>query len=404
MVRRFVLPSGIVAALMVSGSLWAGTAQYPYPCPTPCTPNATGWGYYPTKWRQWPGEQRLDQINPKAVGAEVLPTPEGQEQAPPPAAGLPGQPSPGGEILPPTGTILPPQGGAPLQPPPGTAQPPAEGGLPGLPIEPGQDTTPRLPPVRTPMEQLKPLEPPRSLEQPKPMEQPKPKSSTSKSSSGEQLQTATEQDGRDWFTTATPENRWEGRQGTVVLVVGRQDSAENKAAPATHQAQTISVTTPTAPTSPASGVETAAYALAETIPPSARPSGSDTAASAVPALPSRPGSANGAVPAVALGGYCPVELIRNGRWTPGDLRWTVVHNGWIYRLSSPEARQQFLANPDRMTPAYSGNDPVLMMSEHRTVPGLVRYCATYDGRLYMFSGVATQLQFNRNPQRYAIGK
>jgi YHS domain-containing protein len=384
MVRRFVLPSGVVAALMLSGSLWAGHAQYPYPCPTPCTPNSTGWGYYPTKWRQWPGE-RLEQINPKAVGGEVIPKPEGQEQVAPPAAGLPGQGVPGGEILPPTGTILPPQGAAPPQAsPPGFAQPPADGGMPGLPVEPGQDTPPRLPPSGPPKEQ------------PKPIELPKPKG-TIKPPSGEKSQAAIEREGKEWFTIAAPQNRPEGQQGTVVMLVDRQDPTGNGSASATHRAQTISVIAPTAPTS---GVETAAYALAEAAPPS-QPESTDTAAPAIPTAPSRSTNASGAVPAVAMGGYCPVELIRYGRWTPGDLRWTVVHNGWIYRLSSPTARQQFMSNPDRMTPTYSGNDPVLMVNEHRTVLGAVRYCATYDGRLYMFSSLATQLQFNKDPQRYA---
>ncbi len=107
------------------------------------------------------------------------------------------------------------------------------------------------------------------------------------------------------------------------------------------------------------------------------------------------------MPRVALGGYCPVELSRHGRWAPGDLRWTVVYKGWIYRLSGAEQRQQFLADPDSFAPVNSCNDPVLSVDEHRTVAGQTAYCAVYDGRLYMFSSAATQAQFNRNPQRYA---
>ena len=106
----------------------------------------------------------------------------------------------------------------------------------------------------------------------------------------------------------------------------------------------------------------------------------------------------------SLHSYCPVELTRNGRWTPGDLRWTVVHNGLVYRLSGPAQRQQFLADPEAFAPAYSGNDPVLAMDQHRTVPGQAAYCTTCNGRLYMFSSAATQSQFNSDPQRYAVGK
>jgi YHS domain-containing protein len=105
-------------------------------------------------------------------------------------------------------------------------------------------------------------------------------------------------------------------------------------------------------------------------------------------------------PLVALNGYCPVALLRNGRWTRGDVRWTVVHDGWIYRLSGPAEREQFLANPNAFEPACSGNDPVVQLDSQRTVPGQPTYCAAYRGRLYMFSSAATQLRFNEDPQRY----
>ena len=141
MIRRLVLLGEVVLTLGLCGSAWAAQSLYPYPCATPCTPNTCGFGYFPTRWRQWPGEQRLEQTNPKAFGAEVLPTPEGQEQVAPPAAAVPGQPpaaAPGGEILPPGGAILPPQQpGAPpksfrpSRKPRSRPSRPAEGGLPG---------------------------------------------------------------------------------------------------------------------------------------------------------------------------------------------------------------------------------------------------------------------------------
>ena len=76
----------VVLTLGLCGAARAGQSLYPYPCATPCVPNTYGFGYFPTRWRQWPGEQRLEQTNPRAFGAEVLPTPEGQEYVPPPPA------------------------------------------------------------------------------------------------------------------------------------------------------------------------------------------------------------------------------------------------------------------------------------------------------------------------------
>ena len=129
------------------------------------------------------------------------------------------------------------------------------------------------------------------------------------------------------------------------------------------------------------------------------PAGYTTVESSSPAV-----AESAAMPRVALDGYCPVELGLHGRWVPGDLRWTVVYKGWIYRLSGAEQRRQFLAHPDRLAPANSCHDPVLSADEHRTVVGQTAYCAVYDGRLYMFSSAATQAQFNGNPQRYAAVK
>ena len=169
-----------------------------------------------------------------------------------------------------------------------------------------------------------------------------------------------------------------GEAGVVVALAGGMEPERNALLPGGYRADTIAVT----PNSSAGRVEPAAYAMAES-----------------PAKPEV--AARAGVPSVALGGYCPVELGRNGRWVLGDLRWTVVYQGWIYRLSGAEQRQQFLADPDRFAPVNSGNDVVLSVDKNRNVPGQPAYCATYNNRLYMFSSAATQAEFNRNPERYA---
>ncbi len=167
----------------------------------------------------------------------------------------------------------------------------------------------------------------------------------------------------------------------VVALTSDMGPERNAALPHGYQADAIGVT----PGSSAAAIEPAAYAMAESPP-------NPAAVSHV------------ALPSVALGGYCPVELSENGRWVLGDLRWTVVHRGWIYRLSGAEQRRRFLADPDRFSPANSGNDVVLSVTKNRSVAGRTAYCAIYDTRLYMFSSAATQAEFNRNPERYAIRK
>ena len=327
MIRSLAMLSGIVLALGLGAVVWAAPgAAYPRPCPNVCVPNVRNFGYFPTTWRQWPGEQRLDQTNPRQFGAEVLPTPQGQaqgqEQLPLPQA-TPSQPpaaAPQSEIpLPPGGMAVPPEQ-PPASLPPAEAQPARpliEGRLPGPPVEPAQPPGATLPQSEQPRAAIKPLE----------------------------------------------------------------QTRPNETPPREYHASVITET----PKLPADRVLPAAYTTAE---PAARPEVTDHAAAAT----------------LVLNGYCVVELASNGRWVRGDLRWTVVHKGLIYRFSGPAQRQQFLANPEAFAPVNSGNDPVLAVDESRPVPGRPAYCATYNGRLYLFSNTATQARFNRNPQRYAAGK
>jgi hypothetical protein len=442
MVRHIAVLGGLVVTLGFCGAARAARSDYPYPCPTPCTPNTATFGYFPTTWRLWPGdEKRIERINPRAVGAEVLPAPTGQKEAPPPKAATPQKKLPAaipeGEILPPGGTILPPQPSGLPQPPPAEpkpeqpskpaaepkpeqpskpaaepksaqpskpaaqpksqqpSKPAAEGGLPGLPVEPGPAALPALPEGGQPKEN-------------KVKEQPKPKGTTMRPSR-ENSQPAAQQanagqaalwdkwaerpgavvlrvDGdkpRRDHAAAAPLDERPVQNGTVVALLNHQESGPAPAASAAHRADSIDTAVPASPTR---DITPAAYATAESL-----------------ASPDA-GNAKVGLPAVALNGYCPVDLICNGRWTPGELRYTVVHHGWIYRLSGSAQWRQFLANPDAFVPAYSGNDPVLATDEHRTVLGQVTYCATYDGRLYMFSDPATRARFNQNPQRYTVGK
>jgi len=429
MVRSVAILTGIVLALGACKLAHAAQqfTQPTRPCPTNCIPNAGNYGYYPTVWRQWPGDDRPEQTNPRSVGATVIPTPQGHEQLPLPKAAAPAQTPPaqpkGPAAQPQEGGILPPL--APPAPPEIPAEPKpqqspkssAEGGLPGLPVEPNQSVLPspfetgpkkeepkaKEQPKEPPKEQpkpkaaSKPQEQPKSQGQPKPkadpkpQEQPKPKTEPKPTKSdGSQLDMWPERKApvsAAILPSDTP-------NGTVVSLAGGKATIEVTRIPATntYQAESIATTPTVSRASTADKVSPAAYAIAE----SAESYGSTP--------PQENVAENVTAPSIAMGGYCPVELICNGRWARGDLRWTVVHNGKIYRLSGPAQRLQFMADPDAFAPAYSGNDPVLAVDEHQTTPGLPTYCATFNGRLYMFSTSANQTKFNKDPQRYATGK
>ena len=411
LVRGLTLLGAALVAMKLCGIALAGQRlEYPRPQPTCCVPNTAGFGYFQTTWRQWPGEDRQAQDNSRAIGAKVLPTPEGQEEVPlpkavvPPAGpGVQGPPQPpegvtppsDGGILPPKSGVLPPSGG--ILPPegfkiPGTPVTPAEpktenapkslieGSLPGLPVEPDQSPLPlpfdvekpTTPPSRKDSGEIlppsSPQDKPKAEEMPQspPTEQPKPKDTPKPNDKANSLPTNKKPLSDAWSS-----------QGTVVALAGNVQPEDYTLPGGFNRADPIATAAPHGST-----VQPAAYAMAES---------------------SVPGEAVAIdIPPVALGGYCPVELTRNCRWVRGDVRFTVVHKGYIYRLSGPVQRRQFLANPDALSPVNSGQDPVLAVEEHRMVTGGVAYCATYNGRLYMFSGEATQAKFNLSPQRYAV--
>ena len=375
MVRSLVLMSGAVLMLGQSAVAWAGPqSPCPRPCPNVCVPNVGNFGYFPTTWRQWPAPQPLEQTNPRSIGAQVLPTPVGEEPLPtPPVAAPPQSPlaTPEAEKTPPeAGTIVPPERVVapepPVTSPAPSAKPSIESGLPGLPMEPDQLPRPAAPLAEPPKEMPKAQEPAKPNDTLLPARDknllPKvwrsPAEQTTKAAEpGEKQPVA----GRDLYAR-------------VVAV----KSQWNELPAYENRANLIA----DAPDPPASKVEPVAYVTPN---PAVQPPAVDKVAA----------------PPVALSSYCVVELVKNGRWAKGDLRWTVVHQGWIYRFSGPTQRQQFLADPDAFAPINSGNDPVLTVDENRSVAGQAAYCALYNSRLYTFSSAATQARFNEHPQRYA---
>ena len=397
--RATVFSAAILLIACLSSTIWAqAELEYPRPCPGRCVPNVRNFGYNKPNWRLWPGEPTLDEVNPRAVTSDVLPTPEGRtERSLPRATPLqpyqqptpqPPQPRPQAEPsqqqaepsqqqLPPEGpltvpTPTPEKGllpeGTTIRPPEGTMTPPTapegqetkpkpskplieDGEFPGLPDEHG----PSKPP--SPSKPLSPSKGKSSDLMPVPQDVPKQAAATN-----------------PLFTRGAGD-------AAVVSLAGNRESERNSLPPGVYRADSIGVV----PSSSAGGIQRTGYATAE--------------------LAARQGGADQKItPTVALNGYCPVELSHSGRWVLGDLRWTVVHRGWIYRLSGAEQRQQFLADPDRFTPVNFGNDVVLSVDQNRVVPGQTAHCAIYNDRLYMFSSVDTQIEFNKRPERYAAGR
>ncbi len=407
--RRTLRLTTIAGAVLLigwlSGLSWARPPlEYPRPGSNVCVPNVRGFGYFETQWRRWPGERP---VNPRSIGSEVIPAPEGREEVPPPKATMPRPPLPvpqqddplplpEGMIVPPEGLLLPGSQPTemPLEPTPGGQSKPLFGdGLPGLPSLPAEPKAEPMPEEKAPEKSPKERAPrsERRLTSPRRELAAAPPAAPNKRDDGgvvplaggmEPERNARYDVPRREPAATRPPAPTNVRDGNVVPVVGNMEPERSTLLTGAYHADSIALTIPSRL---AERVEPAAYAMAES-----------------------PGMAEAGdhlvVPPVALNGYCPVELVLNGRWVAGDLRWTVVHKGLIYRLSGDRQRREFLANPDCFAPVDSGNDRVMLVDQQRVVPGRTEFCAIYEGRLYMFSSAAGQSRFNGDPQRYAAEK
>ncbi len=103
---------------------------------------------------------------------------------------------------------------------------------------------------------------------------------------------------------------------------------------------------------------------------------------------------------LGLDGYCPVALMEAGNWVEGQARWGARHRGRTYLFSGLEQQQTFLSDPDRYSPALSGDDPVAAIDGGKTSAGQRRYGVTYQKRIYLFESPETRAAFAANPQRY----
>ncbi len=121
----------------------------------------------------------------------------------------------------------------------------------------------------------------------------------------------------------------------------------------------------------------------------------------LPVASTAPLTATAASPPLALDGYCPVTLVEQTRWQVGDRRWGVIHRGRTYLFAGPEQQKKFLANPDRYSPAISGQDVVLAMDYGQQADGKRALGLEYQNRMYLFSSDASRQAFVQNPTRYA---
>ncbi len=104
---------------------------------------------------------------------------------------------------------------------------------------------------------------------------------------------------------------------------------------------------------------------------------------------------------VALSGYCPVSLVSDKRLVPGQLEYTVTHEGRLYRFASLVSFNLFSKDPQRYVPVNQGNCPVAQLDRSTKQPGDPRYGVLYQGRLFLCGSDADRQRFLQEPVRYA---
>lgn len=105
-------------------------------------------------------------------------------------------------------------------------------------------------------------------------------------------------------------------------------------------------------------------------------------------------------PPVGLEGFCPVTLMEQKQWTPGDPRWGAIHRGRTYLFASAEHQQRFLARPDDYAPMLSGNDPVAFVDRGQLTDGKRAHGVFYGQQMYLFSDEQNLQTFWSSPDRY----
>lgn len=392
-------PAAGVRATEVHHGAWT-TA----PC---CVPNAGGYGYFPTRWRQWPTEGRLDQDFPQAVGRTPVPAPAPLRAAPEGRPGLPLElPAP---PMPPTKPAEPtvdrvsePKPAAAAK---GTQAATVPQQAPAVPKPSTEKTTPEMAPApKPPQAQPAPKPEPKAeagLPESSPAPSPTPPAAPSappplpkpelKTSSQSTLKAPPLPEFGLDRPAVSNGSRW--ASPAALLVASHVEEHGVAGLPA-------SLADPAgapAPQPAGQSIEHLSIEQRGKGPNAPEGSTSQPAGQSVRGagyLAAGRGRAN-----PALEGFCPVELVRNERWVAGDARYSAEYRGRIYFLSGPAQHQEFLANPERYVPCHSGMDPV-SLAEGCPVPGQTDYCAVYDGRLYMFSSPETLARFRQDPRRY----
>lgn len=103
---------------------------------------------------------------------------------------------------------------------------------------------------------------------------------------------------------------------------------------------------------------------------------------------------------LGLDGYCPVTLIQENQWLPGDKRWGAKHRGVVYLFQTAAAQQVFLSDPDRFSPVLAGYDPVVFCDQGDYAAGQRAHGIRYRDLIILFASEESLEKFSSAPEPY----
>ncbi len=106
-------------------------------------------------------------------------------------------------------------------------------------------------------------------------------------------------------------------------------------------------------------------------------------------------------PEPALGGYCPVCLVKMDKLVKGEPNFSSTFDGRTYLFPGVEQKRMFDANPAAFAPVLGGDCAVCRVEMGKAVPGKPELHAVRDGKLYLFPSEKQQRMFADNPDKYA---
>lgn len=103
---------------------------------------------------------------------------------------------------------------------------------------------------------------------------------------------------------------------------------------------------------------------------------------------------------VGIEGFCPVCVIKLGKWVIGDTQYPVAYDGKTYFFPGEQTRETFLADPAAYVPALGGDCIVCYENNGKRAPGNIRFSSLHKNRLFLFPNEELMDEFNQSPAEY----